>query len=330
MPASGEPWTWPFIAPPSQVVMPFPVKSSSHGKVPPPVPGHVHVLIHFPPKSPKVDAAGLVILVVKPNQGPAGETFWHAPSISVALTLSVQVTVAPPPFGPACIVQEPPRPRGPMPALRAPAVCVAVSTAALPEAPGGSLSVKASTLPVRIASRVKEGDVMLSESGPRVIVVRTPAPPISVVVRFQVPMRLPASGPGEMPADASGLPASGPGEAPADASGLPASGPGELPADASGLPEPALLQWAENAPQRPHTNTARFLIFNVPPSPIPDRAERAMALQPNCTAIARTPSTSPRNGSVTTSSPPAPAITWSGRRCSSRGWHCVASGASFP
>src|ERR1035438_3198851 len=97
MPASGEPLTWPFTAPPSQVVMPFPVKSNVQGKVPPPIPGDVQVLVHLPPKSPKLDAAGLVFWVVKLNQGPAGETSSQAPSISAALTLSVQVTVVLPP-----------------------------------------------------------------------------------------------------------------------------------------------------------------------------------------------------------------------------------------
>src|SRR5258708_39847972 len=93
--------------------MPLPVKSSSQGNVELVVPDdHVHALVHLPPKSPRLDAALLVFCVVKWNHGPAGETFWHAPSISAAVTSSVQVRVGVPPFGPACIVPEPPRAEG--------------------------------------------------------------------------------------------------------------------------------------------------------------------------------------------------------------------------
>src|SRR5271165_3745294 len=115
MPASGEPTGASFItfiAAAAQVVMLLSVKSSSQGKVPALngwTADHVQVLSHFPPKSPKLDAAALIFWLVKVNQGPAGVTTRQTPSISAALTLRVQATVAAAPFGPACIVHEPPK-----------------------------------------------------------------------------------------------------------------------------------------------------------------------------------------------------------------------------
>src|SRR5476649_1994898 len=120
MPVSGEPVTSPFIDPPAQVVMLFPVKSSVQGKVPPFVPGTVQMLFHVPPRSPKPEAAEAIFVVVKLNQGPVGEACWQEPSISVALTASVHVTAGLPPVGPACIVQAPLRSNGTRPALKVP------------------------------------------------------------------------------------------------------------------------------------------------------------------------------------------------------------------
>src|SRR4029077_11288220 len=101
MPARGVPLTCPFDAPPGQGVMLFPVKSSVQGNAPPFIPGLIHVWVHLPPKSPKLDAAALILRVVKLTHGPAGGICWQAPSISEAFTLSVQCTVGLPPFGPA-------------------------------------------------------------------------------------------------------------------------------------------------------------------------------------------------------------------------------------
>src|SRR5579863_8298627 len=133
------------------------------------------------------------------------------------------------------MVQEPPRSKGTMPALKGLPVWLATSTDALPGSPGGSLSVNANMLALRVAVRVKEGDTMLSESWSMVTVVWIGALPISVVVRFQVPTRLPEPG------------------------------PVDVPVDASGLPELLFVQLPERVPRRPHTKTARFLIFKLRP-----------------------------------------------------------------
>src|SRR5208282_3829288 len=106
MPVSGEPLEPP-VAVPAQVVMLLPVKLSMHGKLPPASPGHTQVLSHVPPKSPKLDAAGAIFLVVKLKSKPADVTCWHAPSISDGLTVSVQVITGPWPPGTICIIQEP-------------------------------------------------------------------------------------------------------------------------------------------------------------------------------------------------------------------------------
>src|SRR5580692_7495647 len=86
MPARGEPLNTSSFVPTGQVVvMLFPLKSSLHGKVPPPTPSEIHVLFHVPPKSPKLDAADAVFAVVKLKSKPSVVMCWHAPSISIEL-----------------------------------------------------------------------------------------------------------------------------------------------------------------------------------------------------------------------------------------------------
>jgi hypothetical protein len=100
------------------------------------------------------------------------------------------------------------------------------------------LSVKDSTLAARVAVRVKAGEVTSSELSPRVTVETTAEAPGAVVVRVQVPRRLPASGPVELP--------------PVPVEVLP------LPVDAP--PLPVGPQALESVAQRPHTHKARFII----------------------------------------------------------------------
>src|SRR5215472_18218014 len=112
----------PSAAVPEQVVMAFPVKVRRHGYGPPFAPALVHVFIQVPPKSPRLDAADVIFFVVKVKSMRGPETPWQAPSISIELTVSVQVSTALWPGGPICIVQEPPRSKGTMPALKVAAV----------------------------------------------------------------------------------------------------------------------------------------------------------------------------------------------------------------